>query len=96
LAIVHSRLTVAGEIPNAAAVSSIVRPPKKRSSTIFASPAPFAGEMARRDGPELVVDERDELLKSLGAARLPLVQQTRDLDTPVGHGHSGAVIACAR
>ena len=36
LAIVHSRTTVAAEMPTTSAVSSIVRPPKYRSSTIRA------------------------------------------------------------
>jgi hypothetical protein len=35
-AVVHSRFTVAGEIPNARDVSTIESPPKKRISTIWA------------------------------------------------------------
>src|SRR3954452_4431569 len=48
-AVTHSRFTVAGEIPSTSEVSSMVRPPKKRSSTmrLCCSSNPASSQSAR-------------------------------------------------
>ena len=73
MAIVHSRLTVAGEIPNAAAVSSTVRPPKKRSSTIFRFVGIDLFELLQRP----VEIERFDRVERGGCGRNGLVQRDR-------------------